>query len=70
MHAIVICKFLTIRIDVTRYVKARSHINFQIKTLEKYQISGIWGRTVFFHFQKKTIFANKIEQFFKKLINF
>ena len=46
-------QFLTILIDVTRYVKARSHINFQIKTLEKYKISRSRGRSVFFPFQKK-----------------
>ena len=48
-------QFLTIRIDVTRYVKARSHINFQIKTLQKYKISQSRGRSVFFLFQKKKI---------------
>ena len=45
-----------IRIDVARYVKARSHINFQFKTLEKYKIR----RSVFAPFQKKN-FANKID---------
>ena len=48
-------QFLTIRIDVTRYAKARSLINFQIKTLEKYTTSQSRGRSVFFPFQKKKI---------------
>ena len=51
---------LWIRTDVTRYVKARSHWNFQIKTLKKSTISRSRGRSVFFPFQKKK-FANKIE---------
>ena len=54
LHAIVIRRFLTVGIAVTRYVKARTHINFQIKTLEKYQISRSRDRTVFFPYQKKT----------------
>ena len=40
--------------DVIRFIKARSRINFQIKTLEKYQISRSRGRTVFFSFLEKT----------------
>ena len=55
MHAIVICKFLTIRIDVTRYVKARLHITFQIKTLEKYTVTSVEARVEVysFRFRKK-----------------
>ena len=55
VHAIVICKFLTIRIDVTRYVKASSHITFQIKTLEKYIVTSVEARVEVysFRFRKK-----------------
>ena len=53
-------QFLAIRIDVTCYVKARSHINIQIKTLEKYKIGRSRGRTVFYLLEKKKRFANKI----------
>ena len=53
-HAIVICKFLTIRIDVTRYVKARSHINFQIKTLEKISNQSKQGSNYILSLSEKT----------------
>ena len=52
-------QFLTIRIDATRYVKARSHPNFQFKTLEKYKISRSRSRSVFFPFQKKKVSQTK-----------
>ena len=70
VHAIVICKFLTIRIDVTPYVKARTHINFQIKTLEKYQISRSRDRTVFFPFQKNKHSQTKLNNFSKNCFIF
>ena len=60
---------LTIRIVVNGYAKARSHINFQIKTLEKYKTSQSRSRSVFFPFQKKKI-REQNWLIFKKSINF
>ena len=63
-------QFLTIRIDATYYVKARSDINFQIKTLEKYKISRSRTRSVFFLFREKKDSRAKLINFSKNWLIF
>ena len=65
MHATAIYKFLTIRVDVTRYVKARSLIYFLNKTLEKYKISRSRVELYSFPFRKNKYSRTKLNNFSK-----
>ena len=63
-------QFLTIEIYVTRNVKGRSHINFQIKIFENNKPSGSRSLSVLFYFQKKKDSRTKLITFSKNWLIF